>query len=844
VNHRVIPVERVLLAPVPNTWVATLGEATKPTAVAVQVAVYKPLDVPRTGKWKAADVLELDPLDLFAAAQKFLSVDVGGKTRVLEIDHVTAGEATLVRPMPSASLDDPVPYRVCDASPLATTLSVELRPAVDISRLGGTVSSALSGGTLEVQGAGLTPRKQNLLYVFPGDIAVLAAPWNAKPTSAKYDFVAEIALFGTWTPFEPPTPRNPTLSWEYYDGTAWRPIEGLKDFTEALAKTGDVTFCVPKDLKPADVVGRTNNWIRARLVGGDYGEATVTVTTTPGGPPNTTTVKRDPGTIRAPFVGSLAVHYEVCCPVTPDNVLALDNGGVRDQTDVNRSATAVLDYFVPLATALERAAGAGPNAATADRAIYLGFNTPVSSGPIQILFLVDEGTHEAAFPLRVDALAGGRFKPIVAKDGTRGLNESGVLELTLAEPPQLAGLFGATKYWLRVRPSAGFPSTDDWQPAIRAAYLNATWATAADTQELEPLGSSDGSPRQQFALARPPLIDGSLKLRVLERLGDEDIERLKRDGVDIRKEFPPSIPERVGCWVLWKPVVDPADEASDARVYALDDSTGVITFGDGWHGMIPPIGTNVILAEEYRSGGGERANTITAWSPINLVTPLSGVNAVVAPEGAAGGSDPQNAAETRRFAPANLRLRERALTLADFEVLALQFSRHVAQVKAIPTASGMRLIVAMRGRSSKPGRAVIRELRSYLLKQASPMVAADHALEITGPEEVAIRIDLALTIDAIEASGAIAKEAGLRLEKWLDPAAGGRDGTGWALGDLPTDTEIAAALTGVAHVEAIETITIARVDGKPLAALKPSQLARLAPDGVTTEMLLEQEAGA
>ena len=340
------------------------------------------------------------------------------------------------------------------------------------------------------------------------------------------------------------------------------------------------------------------------------------------------------------------------------------------------------------------------------------------------------------------------------------------------------------------------------------------------------------------------MIENSLKLRVLERLGDEDIEKLQRDGVDVRKAFPPTIPDRAGWWVLWKQVVDPADEAPGARVYALDDANGVITFGDGWHGMIPPIGTNVILAEEYRRGGGERANAITAWSPINLVTPLAGVNAVVAPDGAAGGSDPQDAAVTRRFAPANLRLRERALTLPDFEVLALQFSRDVAQVKALPTAAGMRLIVAMRGRSSRPGRAVIRELRSYLLRQASPMVAADHALEITGPEEIAIRIDLALTIDTLEASGAVAKGARLRLETWLDPAAGGHDGTGWALGDVPTDAEIAAALSGLEHVEAIETITITRVDGKPLTALKPSQLARLAPDGVTATMLLEQEAGA
>ena len=119
-----------------------------------------------------------------------------------------------------------------------------------------------------------------------------------------------------------------------------------------------------------------------------------------------------------------------------------------------------------------------------------------------------------------------------------------------------------------------------------------------------------------------------------------------------------------------------------------------------------------------------------------------------------------------------------------------------------------------------------------------------NALEITGPEEIPIRIDLALTIDAIEASGAVAKQARLRLEKWLDPAVGGRDGTGWSLGEVPTDAEIAAALTGLEHLEAIERIAITRVDGAPLTALKPSQLARLAPDGVTATMRLEQEVEA
>jgi hypothetical protein len=847
INNKILFVDGMPMA-AGNVWVMKLSDVGKPEPAAIPVDVYQavhPQD--RAGIWRDVDQLEILNADAAAAAapNAFVYVDVAGKRRVIAVSTVTANVVTLASDMPSASDGDPVPYRVCTAAALAATLLVELRPAVDISSLGSALSGVLANSTFESQDTALTPRSQSVRYMFAGDIAVLDAPWDAKPAHSQYDFFVKVALLGTWTPFEPPTPRNPTLSWEYYDGTAWRPILGLEDFTESLAKTGPVEFCLPKDLKETDVVGRTNNWVRARLVGGDYGQETVTVTTAPGSASNTTTqtVERNTDSIRAPYVGVLTVEYVVCCAVTPDVVLARDNGGLRDQTNVNRNAGAILEYFVPLSAALTSASGADATAGATDRALFLGFDTKLIGGPIQILFLVDEGTHDAAFPLRVDGLAGGRFTPVVVSDDTRGLNENGVVTMHLAESPQLSELFGTTKYWLRVRPSQRLGGEGEWQPRIRAAYLNATWAVAADTQEMEPLGSSDGSPNQRFRLARPPIIEGSLYLRILERLGDEEVEALRRDGTDVQKTLP-NVPERTGCWVLWKQVVDPADEGQGARVYALDDATGIITFGDGLHGMIPPIGTNVILAERYQRGGGEAANTIGAWAQINLVTPLSGVNAVVNPDAATGGSDPQDANTTVRFAPANLRLRDRALTLADFELLALQSSRDIAQARAIPTRAGMRLVLAMRGPSAAPRAAVVRELRTYLLNHASPMLAGDDVLQITGPEEIVVRIDLALLVDAIESSGSVAADARVRVATLLDPAIGGHDGVGWALGEALTETEIAAALIGIEHLEGITSAVVSTRDGGSVTTLKPSQLIRLAPDGVAIAIGVPEEVTA
>jgi hypothetical protein len=759
----------------------------------------------------------------------WLYVIAAGLEHIVQISTV-AGDVATIPASPPWAAGTAVQYRNIQQG---VDLTVNVRPTVELNGLDASLANALAGATLEFEGP-IAPRTQTVSDVFSADnLAVLSAPWTNAPTQSAVDYFVKLNLFDVWRVFEPPKPRNPTLSWEYFDGTAWRLIPTLEDHTDELATGGEVTFCVPQDLQPTDVVGRKNHWIRARLVGGDYGQETVTVISETVGTKTTQTVERNPDSIHAPYVAKLTVTYRVCCEVVPDVVLTRDNGSLLNQTDVNRSPGAVVDYFVPLSEALN----------TSDRALYLGFDAKLTGGPIQVLFLVNDGSHDAAFPLRVDALVAGGLRPLVVKDNTRGLNESGTLEMDLAESPQLTELFGTTKYWLRVRPGSRLSSEDDWQPRLRAAYLNATWAIAAETQRFEQLGSSDGSPDQRYVLARPPVIDGSLKLRVLERLGDEDIATLRSEGVDIQETFP-DLPKRPGCWVLWKHVVDPADQGPGERVYALDDATGVLRFGDGRHGMIPPIGTNTILAEQYQRGGGEAANRVTAWSQINLITPLSGVNAVFAPDGAAGGSDPQDAVTTMRFAPANLRLRDRALTLADFEMLTLQFSREIAQARALRTATGLRLIVVMRGRTARPGAGVLRELKSYLLAHSLPSLAGKDVLRIEGAEEIPIRIGLELVVSDIARGGEVARAAQQAIERLLDPAIGGHEGVGFALGGIPSDTDITARLVGISHLEGIRSATVQRADGSPLGTLKPSQLIRLAPDGVTVDVRLETEVPA
>jgi len=865
-SKNVARVTRSRAVPGGGRGVLELDVAHDPAPGTIPVALFRALhpDV-RRGTRVDTKRLELAVGDDAATANRSVWVHWGRQDRIVTIESVAPGTATrppvavLAQALPAAA--GSVDYQVVE--PIDGVARVLLRPAMVLDPPRRRAARMVEFETLR-------PSPQKPLHLFD-DLVVLSEPWDRAPTEEeRRDAKAsDASAFDEWKEFDPPRPRNPKLSWEYWDGNGWWQLKILHDSTENLVKGGFLEFYVPPALAETDVVGRTNHWVRARLVGGDYGEATVTIETTPlndGSGKTRQTVTRSTDDIRAPYVMSVEIRYQICCPVIPDAIVTVDSGTIRDQSTINRTQDALVEYFVPLATSLARlsprgrvvapdgdranaipecvdcvtgdawSASVGDDAsdpsAGGGRAIYLGFDGELSGAPINVYFLVDEGDHDGAYPLRADVLGRDGFRPIVVDDQTRGLNESGMLSLIIAEPPLETPLFGRSRAWIRLRPSAKFLDATAWKPVIRGAFVNATWAVAAETQTLERLGSSDGSPNQVVTVARPPLLANSLVLAVRERLGDDELATLVADDPDNVVDADP-LP---GPWILWRRVDDLADAGPDDRVYALDATTGAITFGDGRHGRIPPVGRDAFLAVRYQTGGGAAANAIAAWSALNLVTPLQGVEEAIAPDGAAGGTDAQDVATTIRFASANLDLRERAVSLRDFELVALQFSRDIAQVRATRTRPGVRVVVVMRGRNPVPPQAVRRELRRALVACSDPALSADGAVVIAGPGLVPVHLQLRLSISSVERSGAVAQSVGDAIRNLLDPATGGLDGTGWKLGDVPSEADIAATLVGIRDLDGVEAIALQRVgeDGTlaDVGHIRAGDLVQLGPDGI------------
>jgi hypothetical protein len=706
-------------------------------------------------------------------------------------------------------------------------------------------------------------------------VIVLERAWNAAPGDGATTVTIDAAI-GEWTRQLSERTSTPELLWEYFNGTGWQRLVLDIDETQDFQRTGKLRFSVPPMLQPTDVQGKANHWIRARLIRGDYGRERITVLTKPD--PNDakatiTEVVRDASDFHPPLVVNMRVRYSVTAGVPPTYVLTLDSGSYRDQSDANRTGGAQVEGLVPLSVLMKRlsegtqraqdpapsataggcaccdptseavdAAARTTLAATPDQAVLLGLNAVLKDEPINVLLLVEERMHDAFAPLTVEVLTKDRFERIAVRDTTRALGESGLLSMAFPVKAGPRDLFGKSLTWLRLSP--GKAATGEWQPKIRGAYLNAAWATATETLTREALGSSDGRPALTVQVARPPLLHNTLELRVREPLDDEERAALKDGAPGKVKSNEPDLP---GDWVLWTQVPDPTDGGPRERVYALDESSGEIVFGDGIHGMIPPIGRDSIVAFSYQrteppAPGSEDlpANLVTARTALQLVTPVEGVEAAFAADRAAGGSPPQSNARVLRFGTARLRHRDRAITPQDFADLALESSPDIAQAQAFRTRVGLRVIVVMRGEQTKPDAAQRRALTRLLQQAASPLLGERTAIAVDGPRVRRMRLHILLRVDTLEDAGRLGVAARGALKKFFDPAMGGPSGGGWPLGAEPVDADIAYALDDAPGLAGIGAITLGEIDdtGRESAwrgAVRNDEIVLLAEDGVRIE---------
>ena len=277
----------------------------------------------------------------------------------------------------------------------------------------------------------------------------------------------------------------------------------------------------PPRSRPTEIGGREDLWIRARLVGGDYGRPKYVVTTTNAERPPTsvqsTTI--DTSDLHPPEITSIEASFVLDAATAPESVLVVDNLATLDQTQASAADQARFALF------------SGARAIDPDvdgRALYVGLTRqPVS--PLVLYAVVDD--QDVPGTLAVDVLTAAGWRHATVDDETGALHRTGLVQVFLSTPLARAARFGREGFWLRLRPATGATGVDPgaWQPVVRGLFVNGVPAKQARTIVQEILGSSLGEPSLALELAETPVLPETLELRVREQLSEDEREALEEE---------------------------------------------------------------------------------------------------------------------------------------------------------------------------------------------------------------------------------------------------------------------------------------------------------------------------
>jgi baseplate J-like protein len=734
-------------------------------------------------------------------------LDIAGKRRTVLTFNTATKVATFDPPL--GSLSQQTTYEVYAATHEAPGRAGAERALV-LRVEDGTAGPAMRAEYLRVDGT-LPPYPADLFSARTG-VAVLGV---AAPAIGNSRFTLARVVEGTTMEFRGLEELEvlPALSWEYWNGRGWLSLTVISDSTRSLLADGVVVFDAPDSLEKTEVVGQNNFWIRARLVGGDYGHVTFIVE-------KNGEVKSQANSLRPPKVRELRISYDAK-PAPPEACITLNNLDY-----VNQTAAAQLNgaHFAPF----ERLEDA-------QLTVFVGFDQAFKSGPVQILF---DAAERETDPRRPPAFAwkfrkDHAWRDIAYDDGSVALTQQGILALSSPDRLTRETLFSHSLYWVKgsFRTDRSLDVADYPRPLLRGAFLNTAWAVHGETITEEAIGSSSGDERQAFHLQHADILEKE-DIRVREALSIEEqlqIERAQGAGAVVRRE------DLGGTWVQWRETNAFFDAGPEDRFYRIDRAAGVLHFGDGHHGRIPPAGLDNIRAFSYRTGGGEIGN-LAPGAIDTLATSIDGVESAFNPTATGGGSDKADTKAMLTVGPRQISHRGRAVSPEDFEELAYEASRQVAKVRCLPATNLARLgagrpdpcdqrqhhpardahgwvsliIVPV---SSDPLPCPTLELRravaDFLRDRAPSSLVAGDRLAVRPPDYVVVDVFADVFVSSLQKASQVENQAVDRLRTFLHPLKGGPAGDGWDFGRPLSASDVFAELERIPDIDRVERLSFA-----------------------------------
>ncbi len=567
--------------------------------------------------------------------------------------------------------------------------------------------------------------------------------------------------------------ENVVIRWEYYsESGSWKSLgessmntEKEKnagqycfvDETDAFTKVGCIKYNCPDDFGKIVIGDVESYWIKAEIVKGKY--------------------------VAYPEIRDLSLKFKEKRKDF-DYYVSENYSNFQDLTQTIYGKNIIKPFVINV----ER-----------DPSLYLAFNKPISDDnlPHSIYFRFNKEKKTTSSHIIWEYFCNKGWKELELKfDGTHSFSQDGAIMFSSPTDWIKSDNFGNEQYWLRARLMTGYYSKS---PRLIGVHLNATKVKQVESIKDEVLGTSTGEPDQVFTFTNIPMLpDPEILVRESENTSLEEKKRYKLlPKEDIVEE------KGSGLWIRWHEVDSFLKSKSSDRHYIFDVHMGVVTFGDGKRGMVPPMGIDNIKSSVYRVTTGVRGNV-----GINTITQLeqtnSSIEAITNPDSASGGADAETLEEAKLRGPCMLKHRHRAVTVEDFEKLAIESSGEVAKSKCFVADGKIRVVVIPKGDTEilQPGVMLIHKVKEYLDERR----LITTSLTVEGPVYIGFLIEAEVVVDSwkTDVTPEIREKIRKKLREYFHPLKGGPAGDGWPLGRAIFISEIYYILENVEGVDHVE----------------------------------------
>lgn len=320
---------------------------------------------------------------------------------------------------------------------------------------------------------------------------------------------------------------------------------------------------------------------------------------------------------------------------------------------------------------------------------------------------------------------------------------------------------------------------------------------------LEP---GSGEPFQQRILPQSPIVASSLRLFTLEQQH----------------------------WRSWSLKFDLDASTRQSADFLLDASDGVVTFGDGERGHVPPKDAFILAAYQItraEQGNLDQGTIKSLTNNLHNRAVITNFNAVQAQLATitntipmSGGSPAETLAEASLRALELMQSQTRAVTLNDYEALALRtpgarVARAGARANIFPgfqcyQATGIVTVVILPSLPVArpfPSAGLLRTVAAYLI----PRRVIGTRVEVVGPTYLEVRVHAQVKSLARTDKALLQSKVRDALNRFFHPLTGGPRGAGWPFGRDVYRSEVLQTIDEVPGVDNVLSLELSAGDGTP-----------------------------